>query len=249
MEKNILQQLSLTENEALIYETLLQNGKQKASQIQKKTPLKRGLIYKNLENLEKKGLIVREDNNQKVSTFTPIHPNVLKGLAEQQVKQAQEAQNLLQDELGSLVSMYNLANNKPGVEFYEGLDGIKKVIYDTLTSKTTIYTYADMEQINKYIKKLNAEYATKRDGLDLQKKVLLVDSAFTHTFLKEYKKTNLYVRFVKNVPHFATIMQIYDNKVSYVTLSTEKMIGIIIQDKSIYEMHKALFKNMWDNAK
>jgi sugar-specific transcriptional regulator TrmB len=128
MEKNILQQLGLTENEALIYETLLQNGKQKASQIQKKTPLKRGLVYKNLENLEKKGLVVREDNNQKVSTFTPIHPNVLKGLAEQQVKQAREAQNLLQNELGSLVSMYNLANNKPGVEFCEGLEGVKKVI-------------------------------------------------------------------------------------------------------------------------
>jgi len=248
MENSSLKQLGLTENQILVYEELLKGGTQKASQVAKKTPLKRGLIYKLLEELEELGLVIREDAEDMVSLFSPIHPNVLKGLAEQKVKEAQNAEKQLETEIGSLLSMYNLANNKPGVEFYEGLHGIEKVINDTLHSQTDIYTYADLEKVNKYIKKINDNYAKKRDKLKIGKRVLLVDSEYTHDFLKDYKKTNLDIRFVKNTPHFSTIMQIYDNKVSYVTLSEKQMIGIVIQDKSIYGMHKTLFESMWENA-
>lgn len=249
MENSILTQLGLDPNQILVYMFLLEHGPSKASAIAKNTPLKRGLVYKILDELIKLEIITKDDQEKAVSVFTPLHPSALKSLAESKVRQAQNTQNYLDTELGSLISMYNLTNNKPGIEFYEGIEGIKKVIYDTLTSKTAIYTYADMEQVEKYIKKINEDYSTKRDKLDLNKKVLLVDSDYTHRLLENYKKTNLNIRFVKDVPHFATIMQIYDNKVSYVTLSDDKMTGIIIQDKNIYKMHKALFKSMWKQAK
>ena len=42
-------------------------------------------------------------------------------------------------------------------------------------------------------------------------------------------------------------MQIYDNKISYLTLSDKEMIGVIIEDKYIYKMHKDLFEYMWKN--
>ncbi|MCK9379116.1 MAG: hypothetical protein M0P97_03145, partial [Candidatus Moranbacteria bacterium] len=116
-------------------------------------------------------------------------------------------------------------------------------------SRTEIYTYADMEEVDRHIKKINTEYAKKRNRLKIGKKVLLVDSGYTKEILQSYQKANLDVRFVKNVPHFATIMQIYDNKVSYVTLEEKRMIGVIIQDPNIYSMHKILFENMWENAK
>jgi sugar-specific transcriptional regulator TrmB len=248
MENTILQQLGFNENQVFVYEFLLQNGTQKASIIAKNTPLQRGVVYKTLDELVDMHVIEKRESLGSVALFEPLHPSVLKSVAEHRVRRAQNIENIVDNEIGSFVSLYNLANNKPGIEFYDGIDGVKKVIYDTLKSKTAIYTYADMEQVNKYIGKINAEYAKKRDRLDIMKKVLLVDSDYTHRLLESYQKTNLDIRFVKNVPHFATVMQIYDNKVSYVTLSEEKMIGIIIQDKSIYEMHKALFKNMWNSA-
>ncbi len=248
MENSILKQLGLDANQILIYEYLLEASASKASIIAKNTPLKRGLVYKTLDELVELQIIEKDDPEGAVSIFTPLHPSALKSLAESKVRQAQNTQNHLDSDIGNLVSMYNLANNKPGIEFYEGLSGIQKVINDTLKSKTTIQTYADMEQIEKYIKKINDEYAARRDRLDLRKKVLLVDSDYTHKLLAGYKKTNLDIRFVKDVPHFATVMQIYDNKISYVTLSEKKMTGIIIQDKNIYQMHKALFENMWKFA-
>jgi sugar-specific transcriptional regulator TrmB len=243
---NILRQLNLTENEALIYEILLQNGAQKASQIQKETPLKRGLVYKILENLEKKGLVIREDGEEKISTFTPIHPNVLKGLAEQQVKQAQEAQNSLQDELGSLVSMYNLANNKPGVEFYEGLEGLEKILADSLTSKTEIYTYSDLYHADKQTKKITDQYLQKRLRANISKKII---TPISNKNL--FSKTNhplTKVKFLNNkILPFKTALQIYDNKISYQTLGKDNIISVLINDINIYSLHRGFFKAIWEN--
>ena len=43
-------------------------------------------------------------------------------------------------------------------------------------------------------------------------------------------------------------MQIYDNKVSYITLSDKEMIGVIIEDKHIYTMNRDLFDFNWELA-
>ena len=126
MENSILAQLGLDSNQILIYTFLLENGPSKASVIAKNTPLKRGLVYKILDELIKMEIITKDDPEGAVSIFTPLHPSTLKSLAESKVRQAQNAQNYLDTELGSLISMYNLANNKPGIEFYEGIEELKK---------------------------------------------------------------------------------------------------------------------------
>lgn len=248
MQNIILTQLGLTENQITIYEDLLHNGAQKAGTLAKKSLLKRGLVYKILDDLVEMQLITKFEAIGSVAIFEPLHPSALKSLAESKMRSAKNTYNQLETEIGSLVSMYNLANNKPGIEFYEGVEGVKKVINDNLTSKTIVYTYADMEEVNKYIKDINAAYAKKRDRLKLQKKILLVDSEHTTKLLENYHKTHIEIRFVPKASHFSTIMQIYDNKISYVTLLPNRMIGVIVTDGAIYDMHKTLFERMWENA-
>ena len=247
MYKDIFTQLGLSSNEATVYEFLLKNGESSAGQIIKKTPLKRGVIYNTLSNLLKKGIASQKIKN-KISYFKPEHPEKLREFAEQKENEFKKAKNTLEANLPTFISEFNLVSGKPGVRYFEGIDGIKKVINNTLTSKTVIYTYADMEKINQYIKKINDEYSKKRNELKIEKKVLLVDSEYTHKFLKNYPAENLDIRFIKNIRHFTAVMQIYDNKISYITLAKERITGIIIDDKNIYEMHKILFENDWKNA-
>ena len=249
MFEQSLIQLGLSYTQSAVYEVLLKNGPLPAGKIAKKTAFKRGLVYKMLDDLIKHGLVQKEEEKGKVAVFEVKHPLELRDLAEKKQQEAQDAKIALEGVLPAIISEFNLVSQKPGILFFEGEKGVKEVINDTLSSRTTIHTYADMEEVNRYIKKINAEYAKKRDRLKIDKKVLLVDSEYTKNFLDKYQKTNLDIRFVKNIPHFATVMQIYDNKVSYVTLAKDKMIGIIIQDANIYAMHKILFENMWESAK
>src|SRR3990172_2100439 len=57
MYQEILKQTGLSENESIIYELLLDLGVAKAGEVAKKSPLKRSLVYKILEDLTKKGLV------------------------------------------------------------------------------------------------------------------------------------------------------------------------------------------------
>lgn len=251
MSNPILIQLGLNDNQILVYEYLLSFGAQKASIIAKNTPLQRGVVYKTLDELIKLGIIEKNEADSAISLFTPLHPSTLKSLAESQVRSAQNTQNHLDSEIGSLVSMYNLANNKPGIEFYEELDGVKKVLQDSLTARETIYSYADFEAIERNIGKINAEYRKKRNRNFVTKKGIALDTPFAREFLKDYPpidRENVRLIPKMEIP-FASVMQIYDKKISYISFNeNDSITSIIITDPNLYAMHRYLFESLWNSA-
>ena len=247
-DTNLLEKAGLTRAQIDVYFFLLKNTGARAGLIAQSVGRPRGVAYKALDDLIDLGLVEKKEKTGGIAIFKALHPSNLEKLFEEKIKENKRSQQEFMVALPDFVSQYNLSLNKPGVQFYEGIEGVKRVINDNLRSKTVVYTYADMEEVDKYIKEINAQYAKKRDRLKLEKKILLVDSDYTKKVLENYEKSHIEIKFVKKVTHFATIMQIYDDKISYVTLLPDKMMGIIIQDKSIYAMHRALFESMWENA-
>ena len=116
--------------------------------------------------------------------------------------------------------------------------------------KEIIYAYSDIEAVVKFIDKINKEYVKKREELKIKKKAILIDSPFARNYLKDYHLAITENKFIdyKLFP-FNSLMQIYDNKIAYVTLSDKSKIGVIIEDKNIYQMHKSLFEFIWTHAK
>lgn len=248
-EENILIQAGLSEEQAQAYQSLLEKGPQRASDLAKWTGIKRGLIYKVLEQLETMGLVSKQGGPGTVATFSPLHPSLLLTNIERKEKELALNKEILSSAIGSLASKYNLVIGKPNVQFFEGKDGLKKVLWDSLSSQTEIYSYADIESIQKYISEINQEYVKKRENLKIQKKGIVLDTEFNRSYLKNYYKNITDTKFIKiTQAPFQTIMQIYDNKISYLTLENNKMIGVIIDDPYIYRMHKDLFEFMWNKG-
>jgi sugar-specific transcriptional regulator TrmB len=246
---NTLTQAGLALDQATIYELLIQNGAMPAGKISQKTPLKRGLVYKVLDELIAMGLVLKKEVPGKVALFEPAHPLKLKELAEKKEEQAKNAQNVLNGVLGALTSSYNLVSGKPGVLFYEGLDGVSKVLDDSLESKTEILSYVDIEAIVKNIDSINKAYATKRERLQIKKRGIILDSPFAREYLSNYYTAVTDSKLITyDAPPFQSVMQIYDNKISYITLVPGKMMGVIIEDMFIYNMHKYLFEFLWSVA-
>lgn len=255
MYKDILVQANLSPNEAVVYEYLLKNGESPAGFIIKKTPLKRGVIYNALDELISKGLATKRVKN-KVALFLPSHPDKLREYLEQHEEEIVKAKNSLEANLPALVSDFNLVSGRPGVSYFEGDQGIKKVSQDSLTAQGEIYTYSDHENVIKYIFELNQEYSEKRVKLGIKKKILYADNPLTRKYLKENGLDQIDdARLIqgKILDHrpgsFNTVMQIYNNKVSYITLLPSWKIGIIIEDETIAKMHKDIFEFNWLKAK
>src|SRR3989344_3034457 len=160
----------LEPDQAQIYEILLKNGPLKAGKVALKSTLKRGLVYKILDELVELGLVIKNEPAGKVAIFEPAHPLKIKEFAEAKEQKMKTAQLALDGIIGNLTSDYNLSLGKPGIQFFEGKEGIKKVLWDSLTSRTEILSYVDTESINKYIPEINKEYVAKRDRLKIKKR-------------------------------------------------------------------------------
>ena len=259
MYQDLLTKSGLNNNEAIIYEYLLTNGKSVAMDITKNTPLKKGVIYVTLNDLIKKGIISQKmlkpqnpnvRNVKQIAYFSPEHPEKLNELLKNKQKELNLAQSNLDANLGELISSFSLVSGKPGIRYFEGVKGIKTVLDDTLTSKETICAYSDIEAIHKYIPKMNQEYVRQREALNIKKRGIIIDSPFARNYLKNYYSSVTENKFINaELFPFNSLMQIYDNKVAYITLSKTNMIGVVIEDKNIYQMHKSLYEDTWRHAK
>lgn len=257
MYEQHLTQSGLTKEQAIVYEVLLKFGALPAGKISSKTaelnekiPIKRGLVYKILEQLVDFGLIEKQEEPGKVAIFQVGHPLKIKELIEKKERQAKDAGLALDGVLGSLVSDFNLVSGKPGIQYFEGEEGIKRVVFDSLSSKTEIYQYIDNEAANKYFPEINKEYVKVRKEKEIKKKMITIDSEYIRKNASKYDKdlTDVHLIDGKKYP-FATAMSIYDNKISYITLKEDKKIGFIIDDADIAKMHRTLFEYMWESTK
>ena len=247
MYENVLTSVGLTPEQAAVYEILLKNGRRKAAEIAKAFRKKRGITYKVLEELERKGLVVKKESSGEVTQFEAAHPGNLSDVVEQEERRITSVHSALEGVMSQMVSDFNRIIGKPGVRFYEGIDGMKKVLEDSLAAKETIYAYVDATAVVKYIKEVNDEYAKKREKLGVVKKSIIPDTPTTRSLAKGYHPAVTENRFIRGVTGFSdTVVQIYDGKVSYIILTPERMLGFIVQNDAIYRMQKSIFELVWN---
>jgi sugar-specific transcriptional regulator TrmB len=247
MYEDLLIKAGLTTDQSKIYEVLLKSGVSPASKVAVKAGIKRGLGYKVIEQLVSMGLVEKID--KKVALFAAAHPSKIKDLIQKREDELRLINSSLSGALGEMISDYNLTSGKPNVQFFEGLEGVKKVLEDSLYSREEILSYADITSVIKYIPKINDWYAEQREKRQVKKRGILLDTKEARNILASYHRTITDSRIIKlDALPFESIMQIYDGKISYISLSEDHMIGTIIEDRAVYEMHKALFNFTWNKA-
>lgn len=252
MYQEILNQIGLTKEQAFVYQTLLKNGLMVASKIANMAGIKRSLCYKILDQLLTIGLVEKREDIGKIIMFRATHPSKLKDLLAKKEEAFKTAEATLGGTLGKMISDYNLVSGKPNVQFFEGLDGVNKVLADSLTATETIDAYSDIESIEKYIPEINKAYVEKRKKLNIKKRGLILDTPKARELLKDYHPEITENRFIKcslAPSQTQTILQIYDNKISYITLGENNLyIGMIIESPNIYSLQKYLYQSLWELA-
>jgi sugar-specific transcriptional regulator TrmB len=249
---NEIASTGLTKDQAIVYEILLKLGDAPASSLTKAIPtsaaLSRPLVYKILEDLIALDLADKHEKSGKIATFTPKHPIAITKAIDEQKKRIESTKEQFALTSSRLSSLFNLTSGRPGVQFFEGKDGIWEVLMDSLTATEEILTYADLEAIATYIPDLNAEYSTLREERNIKKRGLVSDSKAAREFLKSYDDDVTHTKLISATSEFVpfqTVMQIYDQKVSYITLTEQYLVGIIITDQHIASTHKYLFESLW----
>jgi predicted transcriptional regulator len=97
----------LSEDQAVLYESLIHYGPQKATRLAFLAGVPRTLSYRHLEELIEQGLVAKEEQSGKVARFAPAHPLKLKDLATQRLEDAQAAKGLVEEVLPALVRNFD----------------------------------------------------------------------------------------------------------------------------------------------
>ena len=245
-----LVEAGLTPDQASLYETLVRKGTMTARKATLEAGISRTLGYAVLKQLEGMGLVLKSELPGSVATFSPAHPSILEERIEQAKKSAERAMLSFKAVLPDLASNFNLATGRPGVRFYEGREGVREVLFDTLTSKEIVYTYADIDTVDGYAQDINDEYVRVRNKRGVGKKILMPDTPAARAQLLKTSSSLTEVRLIpeQDAPPLHAAMQIYDGKISYTTFTKDMLTATIIHDQAIYRLHRFLFEQQWKHS-
>jgi len=256
MLNNILKKIGLNKKEVQVYLSLLELGSQPASIIGKKAGINRSTTYLILENLIKLGYVnqhVRAD----VKYFTAADPQTIIKSLESKEKEIEENRKELSDLLPDFYALTNPLSIKPKVKFYEGEQGVKHAMNDTLTSTEPILAwsaYSAWLKTTPTLHKFVKEYAKERvEKYKIPVKVIVEDTKNVRKYLlSEYPPLStkqdplMEIRWIpKDVPHFENEINIYNDKVSIVSLAKNELLGVVIESHEIAKTHRAIFEMAW----
>ena len=244
MNHDITEQLGLTSKEFEVYKTLLQLGNSPVVSILKATQDHPQVVYRALDSLEAKGLVLSTIKQHKkyVQAETPH------ALAEIAKNRAFQVQKIIPE----LLALQK--NSKDAiVRIYQGVEGVRQArehVYRDMKEGDTYYIIGgsgdryyrimgkrlihqiEQDRIKKKIWKRMVTFENQRELLK------------THDPYKEYAE----VRFLsENFPVLASTSIYGDNVLIYIF--TENPIVILIESSEVAESYVHNFEILWKSAK
>ncbi|MFC1651629.1 TrmB family transcriptional regulator [Patescibacteria group bacterium] len=236
-----LQQIGLNQKEAKIYLANLELGEASIQEIAKKSGIKRTSIYNLIDDLVKRGVIhvVIKKNKKR---FVAAEPGTLKEIIAQRKK---ALENILPD----LKMLSGTTKEKPRVRFYEGLEGIKAVYNDTLIDKKSIKAFTGVTKGFAVLGKYGNEYIAKRAATKIKAQVITPNDAEGRMFKKKDRISQRITRLIpkKKFP-FDIEINIYGNKVSFISYSKQRLMGVIMESPEIAKTMESIFDLSWEYA-
>ena len=240
----ILKELGLTETEAMIYELLLGKGPQVARDLVKPSGIGRGNVYNVLVQLQTKGLILSKEGKHTI--YEAVDPSNLRNLLDRKLQEAKRLERAFSDVLPQLSSAFTLSIGKPAIQIFEGLEGVERVLADSLTTQGEILTIVDPEAISQNILDIEARYIKKRVAKQISKRIIMPDTPIARTWIAEQPTPFTQNRLAPGFNGgFNTAVEIYDQRLSYITLSGDRIISVLINEKNLAALQRAQFEYLW----
>lgn len=234
---HVLKNIGLTDKEAKIYLSCIELGSSIVSKIAKKSGLNRVTSYDIIDRLVQKGYInsLTKDN---IKYYNATDPEIILREASRHTQEFKSVVPDLKRLRGETVH--------PHIQYFEGVEGIKAIYADTLTSKTEILNYANSQEIRKFWPTYDTDYVEKRAHKKIYLKGIAPMDEYGEHVQEESKKFFREIRLVpKNKFNFTNEINIYDNKVAIASFKDE-LIGMIIESAEIANTQRAIFQMTWE---
>lgn len=243
-----LQDLDLSENEAILYGQMLSFPKSSVQQLATRAPFPRTMLYYVLNQLMQRGLVSSQKGKAR-TVYIAEDPERLYDLLSNKEREFAQKASEIKDLVPKLKQQYRLSGERPTVRIFEGIQEYQKALEDIFVTKPKeICTYEILRE--KPALEMRESFERRRISRKMKNRVLFFEDAES---LKRIKKRtyddSTQFRSIAGVASFQTDVMLYDGKLLYTSYSGEEASAILIEDRALYEMQKNLFDALWKQGK
>lgn len=244
MYEELFAQAGLSTDEAAVYGQLLKHGPQGVAVLSKRVKkVKRSLLYKVLDRLIERGL-VQAQKKEGATTFAPQSPELLlKGLENREFELAKSKQALTAA-MPELKAKFNLSSERPVLRFFEGVEGLRELYEDKLTSGVKELYFVRSSRAEVYQEafgKWFTHYLQRQSALDIKVYSLTVDDEEANHDPAIDKARNVIRTWIRPEDYTAPIeIDSYGDKTAIISFGKE-IFGIMIESAPIACAVKELF--------
>ncbi|PIS04837.1 MAG: hypothetical protein COT81_04235 [Candidatus Buchananbacteria bacterium CG10_big_fil_rev_8_21_14_0_10_42_9] len=253
--KNLVSDSGLDDNEAKIYQALLELGPSTVSQATKKAGITRTFGYQILEQLSVYGLVNKVSSEGKKIRYSAEHPRRLVQFVQNKKNQWEKRLERVEQELPELVSLYKLID-KPIVRYQEGIEGLKAIYSESLETKDEVLSIADIEGWNMpEFRQWGKDYNKERSRRKIHERMLLLDTPQGREWMKDYRGSFTYTHYkwikaeqLPGIKEFRGEINVYENKVVLALHQQPNIMGVMIESLALVNLLKGLFNLAWEQG-
>ena len=253
MIQELLKEIGLSDKEATMYVTLLRYGTQPISILAKRANFNRGTSYVILHSLLSKGLTT-QSTKAKIQYFSPLQPSRLIQYLEHRERELQSQKDKVHSMMSQLIAITNPLSSTPKIQFFDGPEGARLVMEDTLNShEKTLCSFLSIADVIDFVGlEFFSAYTTQRvrsgytlnaiRTLEKDRKAFATDARAERYVTSKKEKRE--VRHASEDLAFPITMYMYDHKLAIIS-SKEENFALLIESKELAEMQKKLFSLLW----
>lgn len=239
---NILEEIGLTKTEALTYERLLQLGECPVGTLQKSLNSHPQVVYRTIENLIKKGLVISITKKNKKHVAAE-HPKKLEQLEREKMER-------LKDGLPDLIRLmtppkHTLVKTSMGTEAIQAFR--QRAINELKRNETLMIIGGSGDRFYSVMGQKYDEIEDKRMKKKIHKK-LIAFSSEKEKFKSDSHRLYTEFRFFDSYYPTTSSVNIYHNTVGIIIWAAEPIL-IQITNEEVALSYRNYFEEMWSHAK
>jgi predicted transcriptional regulator len=243
---SLLIELGLSDAEVAVYQFLLAHSADTAAAIAKHVKQTRTNTYMLLNKLVERGVLIADDS-QAVRRYGAANPVVLQEQLKVEQRKLARTSKSLELAMPDLLAAFNLTQQRPGVVYLEGLDGLKASFEDQARSKTDLMVWgSDIANRDPKVWQVIEKGGYKRRARGIKTKCLFQSSAAEWPHIKEFALKGFEVRLWGEQALSSEVL-IYDNRVTFTTFTPEIMVTIVTNEV-LANTFRTIFENCWETA-
>lgn len=235
----LLEQMGLSHNEALIYYALLSLGQSSVLDISKTSGVKRTTVYPVLESLQNQGLVRAESVGLK-QKFVAEDPERLELVLE-------TYHNNIKRTIPNFHALYTAKDSSSSVKQYTGLRAVKGVyenILATYERGDQCLVIGNVERWQSLDEDFFMRHIEERAKLGVDTRFLFQDSEKARWRKKFDKNFNEEVRILPKEIQLDTHMMLTSKQLVIFQLH-KPLVAFVIENKATMEMQRQLFEMLW----